>query len=134
EIDLRRLRGGEVPELLVREGVRAHEVRLCAREAEAAFVVPFLQNPSFVGRDDDLAALHGLLQKGEAVGVRPAALTGMGGIGKTQLAVEYAYRYRYACSGGVYWGNAAEDWQAEFARLAGEVGRGAGDAPAAGAG
>jgi len=100
------------------------------REA-SPFLVPFLHNPSFVGRDDDLEALHALLQKGEAVGVRPAALTGMGGIGKTQLAVEYAYRHRDAYPGGVYWVNAAEDWQAEFARLAVEVGLGAGDAPEA---
>src|SRR5262245_23206684 len=28
------------------------------------FHVPFLRNPSFVGRDDDLARLHDLLQKG----------------------------------------------------------------------
>ena len=66
--------------------------------------------------------MHGLLQKGEAVGVRPAALTGMGGIGKTQLAVEYAYRYRDAYPGGIYWVNAAENWQREIASLAEKVG------------
>ncbi len=80
--------------------------------------VPFLRNPGFVGREDDLARLHTLLQEGNAVGVRPAALTGMGGIGKTQLAVEYAYRYAAAYPGGVYWVNAAQPLQAEFARLA----------------
>jgi WD40 repeat protein len=93
------------------------------------FHVPFLQNKGFVGREDDLERLHALLQKGEAVGVRPAALTGMGGIGKTQLAVEYAYRYRQAYPDGIYWVNAADDWQAELARLAVDVGCDAGDAP-----
>jgi hypothetical protein len=63
------------------------------------FRVPFLKNAGFVGREDDLVRLHGLLQKGGAVGVRPAALTGMGGIGKTQLAVEYVYRYAGAYPG-----------------------------------
>ena len=57
-------------------------------------------------------------EKGEAVGVRPAALTGMGGVGKTQLAVEYAYRYRNAYPDGTYWVNAAESWQGELAALA----------------
>lgn len=61
------------------------------RILDAPFRVPFLRNAGFVGREDDLERLHALLQKGGAVGVRPAALTGMGGIGKTQLAVEYVY-------------------------------------------
>ena len=41
----------------------------------------------------------------------------MGGIGKTQLAVEYCYRYRDSYPGGVFWLNAAADWRAEFAGL-----------------
>jgi NB-ARC domain len=93
---------------------------------DAPFHVPFLRNAGFVGREDDLATLHGLLQKVGAVGVRPAALTGMGGIGKTRLAVEYVYRYAGAYPGGVYWVNAAEPLQAELARLAIEVGLDAG--------
>jgi tetratricopeptide (TPR) repeat protein len=84
--------------------------------------VPFLRNPGFVGREEDLAEVHGLLQKREAVGVRPVAASGMGGIGKTQLAVEYAYRYAGEYPGGVYWVNAANDWQAELAALAERVG------------
>jgi hypothetical protein len=85
------------------------------------FVVPFLRNPGFVGREEDLADVHRLLQKGEAVGVRPVAAAGMGGIGKTQLAVEYAYRYARKYPGGVYWVNAANDWHAELAALAEKV-------------
>jgi hypothetical protein len=130
-----RARGAGDPaafELRWREGVRPEEIWLAeAREERAPFRVPFLRNPGFVGRDDDLARLHDLLQKGGAVGVRPAALTGMGGIGKTQLAVEYVYRYRGEHPGGVYWVNAAEPLQAEFARLAIEVRLGAEDAPEA---
>ena len=92
--------------------------------------VPFLRNPSFVGREDDLAKLHALLQKGGPVGVRPAALTGMGGIGKTQLAVEYAYRYAEAYPGGVYWLNAAgDDWRPALAALAVKLDLEAKDAP-----
>jgi hypothetical protein len=115
------------PALLLRSGVTAGAVRIDA--AGTPFLVPFSRNPGFVGRADDLAKLHALLQQGEAVGVRPAMLTGMGGIGKTQLAVEYVHAHREAYAGGVYWVNAATDWQSEFARLALEVGCSAGDAP-----
>ena len=79
--------------------------------------VPFLQNDAFVGREDDLRSLHAALTESSTVGIRPAGLTGMGGIGKTQLAVEYCYRYRDNYPGGVFWLNAAADWRAEFADL-----------------
>src|SRR5512140_2500635 len=82
------------------------------------FWVPFRRNEGFVGRDDDLQSLHIASQQGEAVGIRPAMLTGLGGIGKTQLAVEYAYRYQSSYPGGVYWVNATQDWQNELASLA----------------
>ena len=88
------------------------------------FRVPFLRNPSFVGREQDLQDLHAALATGTAVGIRSAlfttaaGLTGMGGIGKTQLAVEYCYRYWDTYPGGVFWLNAAgEDWRGEFADL-----------------
>jgi tetratricopeptide (TPR) repeat protein len=50
---------------------------------------------SFTGRDDQLDALHTQLNgQGAATLVPTSALTGMGGIGKTQLALAYAQRYR----------------------------------------
>ncbi len=68
--------------------------------------MPFPRNPDFVGRDDDLESLHAALQTRQPVGIRPAGLTGMGGIGKTQLVVEYAYRYRQSYPDGIFWVNA----------------------------
>jgi tetratricopeptide (TPR) repeat protein len=57
--------------------------------------VPFAQNPFFFGRDDLLARLHTSLQTRQTTALsQPQAFTGLGGIGKTQLAVEYAYRFR----------------------------------------
>ena len=86
--------------------------------AEAPWRVPFLRNASFVGREEDLEKLHAALAEDSTVGIRPAGLTGMGGIGKTQLAVEYCYRYQASYPGGVFWLNAAgDDWRAEFADL-----------------
>jgi transcriptional regulator with XRE-family HTH domain len=49
------------------------------------------RNPAFTGRDDLLAAVHARLQTGHAAVVQ--ALYGMGGVGKTQLAAEYAHRF-----------------------------------------
>jgi NB-ARC domain/WD domain, G-beta repeat len=66
------------------------------------------RNLDFVGRSDDLDRLHAVLQARRSAGIRPAGLTGMGGIGKTQLAVEYVYRHRDDYPGGLFWVNAVE--------------------------
>ncbi len=130
-VDPKTGRGGDISYAIAAEVLAevCPEVPFERVERSAApFLVPFLSNPSFVGRDDDLAAVYELLRERGTVGVRPAALTGMGGIGKTQLAVEYAYRYAAKHPGGVYWVNAVEPLQAELARLAIEVGLDAGEA------
>ena len=49
------------------------------------------RNPAFTGRDGLLAAVRERLQAGQAAVVQ--ALYGMGGVGKTQLAAEYAHRF-----------------------------------------
>src|SRR6202035_1753802 len=49
------------------------------------------RNPAFTGRDGLLAALREGLQGGHPAVVQ--ALYGMGGVGKTQLAAEYAHRF-----------------------------------------
>src|SRR5215467_14996330 len=69
--------------------------------------VPYRQNPFFTGRDELLKQLHTNLTTTKAAALTQAqAISGLGGIGKTQTAVEYAYRYRdeYHC---VLWVNAA---------------------------
>jgi hypothetical protein len=55
--------------------------------------VPYHPNPSFTGRDRLLAEIHGRLTAPDADRQR-VVLTGLGGMGKTQLAVEHAYRQR----------------------------------------
>ncbi|WP_437314415.1 effector-associated domain EAD1-containing protein [Sorangium sp. So ce385] len=90
-------------------------------EQRAPFLVPFAMDPEFVGRDADLERLNRLLRNG-TIGVRRAALVGMGGVGKTQLAVEYAHRRRSDYPGGVYWVNAAAPLVAELGALAERLG------------
>lgn len=62
-------------------------------------------NPLFVGRELALRQLADALRVGcEAVGrLEIAAVTGLGGIGKTQLACEFVHRYGQFFTGGVLW-------------------------------
>ncbi|MFN8480366.1 MAG: FxSxx-COOH system tetratricopeptide repeat protein [Kouleothrix sp.] len=67
--------------------------------------MPLVRNPLFVGRDDQLKALARTLksaQSAAAIG-QVAASTGMGGIGKTNLATEFVHRYGVYFAGGVFW-------------------------------
>lgn len=50
------------------------------------------RNKNFTGRDDILALLRNDLANSVTV-VLPHALQGLGGVGKTQVAIEYAYRH-----------------------------------------
>ncbi len=55
--------------------------------------VPFRRNPLFTGREELLRRLHEYVQADQASGLPPSyALQGLGGMGKTHTAVEYAYR------------------------------------------
>jgi tetratricopeptide (TPR) repeat protein len=54
----------------------------------AVWHVPVPRNPEFLGRTELLAAMSEALKRGRMV-----ALTGVAGVGKTQVASEYAYRH-----------------------------------------
>lgn len=64
----------------------------------------------FVGRREELKSLARVLKGDAAFASRPvvAAVTGIGGVGKTQLASEFAHRYGRHFRGGVYWVNFSE--------------------------
>ena len=73
--------------------------------AEAAFAdtpllplwnVPYGRNSFFTGREEVLERLHATLTiPTHPIAIsQPQAISGLGGIGKTQLVIEYAYRYR----------------------------------------
>lgn len=52
------------------------------------------RNKNFTGREDLLVDLRRRITDEEVTALLPHALHGMGGVGKTQLAIEYAYRYQ----------------------------------------
>jgi tetratricopeptide (TPR) repeat protein len=80
---------------------------------------------NFVGRERELRELVRRLTPGSGslVGVH-AAVTGLGGVGKSQLAIEYAHRYGRRYPGGVFWLNMekAEDAVTEVASCGGPQG------------
>jgi DNA transposition AAA+ family ATPase len=53
----------------------------------------YQRNPLFTGREAVLERLHTALSAGKSNALTQA-ISGLGGIGKTQAAVEYAYRYQ----------------------------------------
>lgn len=68
--------------------------------------VPWSRNPFFLGREDVLTRLATMLQGEQKTALTQLhAISGMGGIGKTQLALEYAYRHRQNYH-AVFWGHA----------------------------
>ncbi len=62
---------------------------------ETVWNVPYPRNTLFVGREELFTQLSTALHSGQPAALsQPQAISGLGGIGKTQIALEYAYRYR----------------------------------------
>ncbi|MBM7845948.1 ATP-binding protein [Herpetosiphon giganteus] len=69
--------------------------------------LPFESSPHFVGREDELKQLAAAIGTAQPTVIMPAVATGLGGIGKTSLVTEFAYRYGVYFHGGVFWLNCA---------------------------
>ncbi len=73
--------------------------------------VPLPRNPFFTGREEILEALHTQLGNDQAVALtQSSALHGLGGVGKTQIALKYAYRHALEYS-AVFWIGSETDEQ-----------------------
>ena len=94
------------------------------REHAAALPVSLPPRPPLLaGREELLADLDARLTAVPAIGPRVVALYGLGGAGKTSVAVEYAHRH--LAEVGLAWQFPAEDpavLVAEFSRLAAQLG------------
>lgn len=77
----------------------AHKIKAVAWELRWSGLRPTAcnlprRNHYFTGRDALLRELYQKLAAGEEAVVQPVAITAADGVGKTELALEYAYRYR----------------------------------------
>lgn len=76
--------------------------------------LPRSQTETFVGRDVELREIHDRVQDESRLAI--FAVSGMGGIGKTELVLQYAMRYRNAgiYLGAVCWVNAQQEIGAQI--------------------
>jgi hypothetical protein len=66
--------------------------------------IPFDPNPNFTGRNTELVDLYlEIIGDLSMLNYDKVGITGIGGVGKTQLAVEFFYRYAFAFENGLFW-------------------------------
>ncbi|KAJ6014913.1 hypothetical protein N7540_009504 [Penicillium herquei] len=71
---------------------------------EPLFTVPFPRDPEFVGRGEILGQIH----ETASIGGARVILVGLGGVGKTQIAIEYCYQARQKSANmWVFWVHAS---------------------------
>ncbi|QSB03251.1 tetratricopeptide repeat protein [Methylomonas sp. EFPC1] len=87
------------------------------------FYVPFrAKGEQMIGRREALEQVHHQLCDGKRTSIgQTAAFQGLGGLGKTQLAVEYAHAYRSEYPNGVIWINADQEITPQLIKLAEEA-------------
>ncbi|CRG92827.1 hypothetical protein PISL3812_09898 [Talaromyces islandicus] len=62
--------------------------------SQPSSTVPFERDEKFVGREDIITSIKNAIQGRTGWTSKRAALVGLGGVGKSQIAIEYTYRVR----------------------------------------
>ncbi|KAL4766480.1 uncharacterized protein BDW70DRAFT_165606 [Aspergillus foveolatus] len=75
------------------------EFRPTKKEDERHWMVPFHKNLRFVGREAEIAKIEELMNSPPS----KVAICGLGGVGKTQIALETAYRMREREFNSIFW-------------------------------
>lgn len=81
------------------------------------------RNDYFTGRDDMLTTLEELVNQ-DGTAALTQTISGLGGIGKTQIAVEFCHRHRERYPFGIFWADAssADNLKASYHGFAVELG------------
>jgi tetratricopeptide (TPR) repeat protein len=74
-----------------------------ARPAAVVPALPIVPSVAFTGRARELALLGEILATGDALVTQPPALSGWGGVGKTQLAAKFAQDNKSRYPRGIFW-------------------------------
>jgi nucleoside phosphorylase/tetratricopeptide (TPR) repeat protein len=72
--------------------INCTDIDLMKSQKKRHWMVSLARNPKFVGREDEITKLEELITIQD--GPRRIAITGLGGVGKTQVALELAHRIR----------------------------------------
>ncbi|KAI9766297.1 MAG: hypothetical protein M1839_004928 [Geoglossum umbratile] len=91
---------------------------------KSPFKTPFPRDSMFIGREDIMARIDKIYKQAESWNHTRLALVGLGGVGKSQTAIEYAYRVRdSALHTSVFWIHAsnAARFEQGYREIANEV-------------
>ena len=81
------------------------------------------ENHDFIGREKELGSLHDTLVKSHTTATPVSCVVhGIGGVGKTQFALKFAYKYKSDFQ-AVFWINADPEKETEVLRTFGAIGR-----------
>ncbi|GBO56164.1 kinesin light chain [Pseudanabaena sp. lw0831] len=95
--------GGNLTIGSITQTINYNQVIQEAKRTGSPINLPQTNVTFFAGRDEDLKKVHELLQQNQRVAVS-AFLKGMGGVGKSELALQYALRHLLSdYGGGICW-------------------------------
>jgi tetratricopeptide (TPR) repeat protein len=109
EIDTTAIEGSFSEKEILLEKEVASEQDVAESRDPQRWYVPYQRNPFFSGREDVLQQIHQRLTTQEVgADAQSLVISGISGMGKTQVALEYSYRYRQDYT-YIFWIKAASE-------------------------